>query len=250
MNNSTTILKQCCRKENCVHPKQMDDGWLPATPEYFHKNKRSKDGFVVWCKSCRAIYTQEYNDKNREIIKQKNNKAYKENPEKFRERMRKTRQSDPEKAKNIAKKWRENHPELNRERVKDAWLKNPDKYRRGIKFWKQKHPEKMREYGRIHNRKRRTWIEGNEGIHTTEDINQQYAKQQGKCYWCGIKVKKHFEIDHIVPISRGGSNDPSNLAIACSYCNRSKGDKLPEEWLGKGFKIVFLLFRLLYLGFD
>lgn len=40
------------------------------------------------------------------------------------------------------------------------------------------------------------------------------------------------EIDHIWPISRGGSNDPENLTPACGTCNRSKGSKTLAEWLG------------------
>jgi len=35
-----------------------------------------------------------------------------------------------------------------------------------------------------------------------------------------------FEIDHIVPISAGGSNDTENLALSCRQCNRGKGVKI------------------------
>ena len=36
----------------------------------------------------------------------------------------------------------------------------------------------------------------------------------------------------IIPLSRGGSNDPENLTAACFECNNSKRDKLLEEWVG------------------
>ena len=35
-------------------------------------------------------------------------------------------------------------------------------------------------------------------------------------------------VDHIVPVTHGGANDPSNLVAACWRCNLSKGDAPPE----------------------
>lgn len=39
--------------------------------------------------------------------------------------------------------------------------------------------------------------------------------------------------DHVIPLSRGGSNDPENLVAACMPCNSSKADKLLSEWGGR-----------------
>jgi 5-methylcytosine-specific restriction endonuclease McrA len=39
-----------------------------------------------------------------------------------------------------------------------------------------------------------------------------------------------MEMDHLVPISRGGTNARDNLVLACFACNRSKGGKLLAEW--------------------
>jgi hypothetical protein len=51
------------------------------------------------------------------------------------------------------------------------------------------------------------------------------------CGYCG-KKDGPFDIDHIVPISRGGAlTDTDNLICACAKCNRSKGDKLVAEWV-------------------
>lgn len=38
-------------------------------------------------------------------------------------------------------------------------------------------------------------------------------------------VMARLEIEHILPISKGGSNDESNLWLACPLCNRYKSDK-------------------------
>jgi len=46
----------------------------------------------------------------------------------------------------------------------------------------------------------------------------------GKCAICG---SEHFlEIDHIVPLSKGGSNERSNFQVLCKKCNCSKGSSL------------------------
>ncbi len=34
-----------------------------------------------------------------------------------------------------------------------------------------------------------------------------------------------FEMDHVVPVSKGGKMSSDNLVLACRYCNRSKGDR-------------------------
>lgn len=54
---------------------------------------------------------------------------------------------------------------------------------------------------------------------------------EGQCAYCGSD-NGPFEIDHIVPWSRGGTHDRSNLTLACQWCNRSKGDKMISEWKG------------------
>ena len=50
------------------------------------------------------------------------------------------------------------------------------------------------------------------------------------CFYCkergGI-----LECDHVLPLSRGGSNDVINLVSSCVACNRSKGRKTVGEWL-------------------
>lgn len=61
------------------------------------------------------------------------------------------------------------------------------------------------------------------------------------CVYCGRVLRydhstlgpvpnKECSIDHLLPVSRGGTDDPSNLVLACKGCNRSKSDRTPDEW--------------------
>lgn len=51
----------------------------------------------------------------------------------------------------------------------------------------------------------------------------------GVCAYCGTD-NGPFEIDHVVPYSRGGAHSIENFALSCSSCNRSKGARFVEEW--------------------
>lgn len=51
-----------------------------------------------------------------------------------------------------------------------------------------------------------------------------------RCYLCGKLIPlgdRH--VDHIIPLSKGRAHRPSNLAVACDFCNMSKHNKLPQE---------------------
>lgn len=91
----------------------------------------------------------------------------------------------------------------------------------------------VRAYRRVEGHRRRARLMQAPGSHTVQDIQKQYERQKGKCYWCGKKLgtgKRAYHVDHVVPLSRGGSNWPDNLVIACHTCNERKNDRLPHEW--------------------
>lgn len=51
-----------------------------------------------------------------------------------------------------------------------------------------------------------------------------YKKDGYKCVSCG--TSEDLSVDHIHPVSRGGSNDMANLQTMCMPCNMSKGAKI------------------------
>ncbi|HUY76937.1 MAG TPA: RNA-guided endonuclease IscB [Ktedonobacterales bacterium] len=50
-----------------------------------------------------------------------------------------------------------------------------------------------------------------------------------RCAYCHQEATR-WEVDHLVPRSRGGSNRISNLAMACHACNQDKGDRTATEY--------------------
>lgn len=52
------------------------------------------------------------------------------------------------------------------------------------------------------------------------------------CAYCDVPFgpRAVCEVDHVVPLARGGPHDLHNLAPACSRCNLTKSDALPDDW--------------------
>lgn len=54
-----------------------------------------------------------------------------------------------------------------------------------------------------------------------------FERDDHACRYCG--ADSDLSIDHVIPVSRGGSNDPENLVAACLPCNLQKGARTPRE---------------------
>jgi DNA-directed RNA polymerase subunit RPC12/RpoP len=80
------------------------------------------------------------------------------------------------------------------------------------------------------NARRRARKRNAEGSFSSEDVLLMKKSQGNRCWYCQKSLEAGYHIEHRVPLSRGGSNNPSNLVLACPSCNLSKGDKLPSEW--------------------
>ncbi|MBE9002901.1 RRXRR domain-containing protein [Nostoc sp. LEGE 12447] len=67
------------------------------------------------------------------------------------------------------------------------------------------------------------------GFEVREYLLQKWGR---KCAYCGVE-NLPFEIEHIHPKSKGGSDRVSNLTIACHDCNQDKGNQPVEQFLAK-----------------
>ena len=64
------------------------------------------------------------------------------------------------------------------------------------------------------------WAELREIVFDRDNYTCTYCKQRGN----------KLECDHIIPITKGGTNKLSNLTTSCMKCNRSKYNKNVDEW--------------------
>lgn len=50
-----------------------------------------------------------------------------------------------------------------------------------------------------------------------------------RCFYCGCSIWERYTIDHVIPLSKGGSNKVKNIVLACESCNHEKGDRLLDS---------------------
>lgn len=57
-----------------------------------------------------------------------------------------------------------------------------------------------------------------------------FARDRHRCAYCGKKKgTDELDLDHVLPRSRGGPHEWTNVVTSCRPCNLAKADKLPEE---------------------
>lgn len=94
------------------------------------------------------------------------------------------------------------------------------------KRWWRNNPLKRRQY----NHSRRAKVKRAKGSYTTTDIRDLFQKQGGKCVYCALELRDDFHVDHVTPISAGGSNEKANLQLLCRTCNLRKWKHDPVQF--------------------
>lgn len=126
------------------------------------------------------------------------------------------------------RRWKKRNPESNRAHKLKYAAANRDKEAARMRRWSKTNPEQASANVRSYKAKKR----GAEGSHCAKDIEEILVLQGGFCVYCKIEISNgNKHIDHITPISRGGSNGPENLQVLCRTCNMRKHDKTHEEYL-------------------
>jgi 5-methylcytosine-specific restriction endonuclease McrA len=194
------------------------------------QNRAKRAEYRAANKATLAAQDRAYYEANKEVVKARSRAWHKANRERAAARARAWREANAEK---IAQRGRVYY-ETNKERLAvqgRAWREaNKEKAADHLRAWREANPEQ----NSAHSRNRKARVRNAPGSHTAEDILALVEKQENRCAnpHCAVTFagRRKYQIDHMMPLSRGGSNDPANLQLLCAPCNRSKGTQTMEEW--------------------
>jgi 5-methylcytosine-specific restriction endonuclease McrA len=101
--------------------------------------------------------------------------------------------------------------------------RHPEDHRRCNAEWRRRNKDKVN----FMNRRREHLIRGAAGYLTYEEWQEIKARFNYTCPQCGKKEPEiKLTIDHITPISKGGTNNKENIQPLCSRCNSAKWSKI------------------------
>lgn len=162
----------------------------------YTKHKLGRDGLRPRCKTCTALENADYRARTSEQRTAYNKRYRAENRERHLAANTAWNQANRERMAAAYRRYRKNHPD-------------------------QVAADKRRRREKIKNTRHRSY--------TTAAREQARIAYYGeRCYYCGAPWE---ELDHRIPLSRGGQHLPSNLVPACGSCNNRKHSRTEREFL-------------------
>lgn len=98
---------------------------------------------------------------------------------------------------------------------------------------KQKNPEKVKAWSVASHHNRKELKKANGSIDSAKDITTWVLAASKYCSYCGVSCSNNYQVDHIDPLTKGGTHTIDNLTIACPACNNSKHNHTLLVWLAK-----------------
>lgn len=137
---------------------------------------------------------------------------------------------------------RSQHPERVKQSNKASYARHKDSYNEQKRHWYAENREaalaQKAEYYKanaldiqlkVH--QRRLKVEAAGELCSKEELAQKLKEQDYSCFYCSVALdQRNASIDHKLPVSRGGTNEPSNLVWACLTCNKHKNAMTAEEF--------------------
>lgn len=164
--------------------------------------------------------------RNKEV-KRKWLEKIKSDPERYEDYLRNRREQQhayrEARREELSRKERERqaaNPEAKSKANKQRRVANPDKVRKEKRMDYEKHVDSYKR----RSRERRVRKVNAPGHHTEAEWQAIKSYYMDQCLSCG-DVPDKLTPDHVIPLSKGGSDAISNIQPLCLWCNKSKGTK-------------------------
>lgn len=193
-----------------------------ATPEYFDRDKNSKDGLSGACKQCTKEYNAKRYQEKKDKIKVMNREYYDNNKEKYKELFEKNSreyyQTHKERYKNRNDKYRVDNIEYYRDYFRTYFIDNPDK-KVELETRRKERMDKL--------------------PFTLTGEQWRYIKSSFNncCAYCRKTEEdelkennRQLSQDHFISVVNYGGYTLENMIPACTTCNCSKHDKDFFDW--------------------
>lgn len=220
--------RSCRKEEKREWDKRSPEKISEAAARSYQKHKEKRKGEArqwYWSNPERTRASRkQYYKRNKNFCDALSRRWKAANPEKVRESARQ------ENKKRVAsgyfaayyRKRRAEDPEALRDCQREWRKRNPEKNRASGRKWRKNNPEKVAKKTRV--RLSRKASAPGDGA-TLSELKAIHGKS---CYICKVTIAD--TVDHVIPLSKGGTNYPLNLKPACNSCNAKKGNKIGEEY--------------------
>lgn len=239
----SSITKICTK---CNIEKSVDE---------FCKKANCRDEFCCWCKACNKLYYQihkkeilaqkkQYYEDHREDIKAQSIQYYEDNKDKKKLYAKQYHKNNKEKINAYLKRYYEDNKEKSCIWSKQYYRDNKKEIKAYVKQYRKDNKEHisvwMKQYGQTpkgkaadkkSKQKRRAQKMGV----NYEDFNSSevFERDGYRCQLCGKKTRPDYKnpyhplypnLDHIIPLSKGGEHSKQNTQCLCRRCNMKKNN--------------------------
>lgn len=198
-------------QKRCTRCKEV----FPADEIHF-RYRKSHNALFSKCRQCEHLRDAELRHENAEQIQASQLRYI---------------QNHPDRVKATKVKWDKANTDQRSIYAKQRYVENRDELLAKCREWQIANPEKRK----ARNQKRRSLRHNAEGTHTSDQIRELYQEQNGLCAYCGVRIMwgipYDVHLDHVTPLSRGGSNWIDNILLCCQPCNLSKSKRMLDEWM-------------------
>lgn len=191
----------------------------------FYSDKSAGDGKSHYCRKCTKSQSLDYRSRNREKAIANTRKWKRENRERCEIVQKHWRHLNKERVRTKGNAWRQSN--IDHARMMDR-MRYKSLMEQGL-HWDQKNRDRANARAIIKESKRRALKVQVGGSFTTQEWEALKAEYNYTCLRCG-KSEPEIKLtaDHVIPISKLGSNTISNIQPLCLSCNSSKKDQIAD----------------------